>query len=149
MPVPRMPDPATLMPEAMAALSALTEAEAGTALDPALLALCRLRTGQINGSGAGVLDGARRCRALGAAEDRVHAVAAWRDTAWFTEAERAALALTEAVTRVADRTDPVPDGVWDAAAKHFDQMELAVLVLRAAVANAVDRVTTATRQPPA
>ena len=53
------------------------------------------------------------------------AVAAWRDTPYFTDAERAALALTEALTRLADRPDPVPDAIWDAAAAHFDEPQLA------------------------
>ncbi|WP_369334427.1 carboxymuconolactone decarboxylase family protein, partial [Serratia marcescens] len=61
------------------------------------------------------------------------AVSVWRDTPYFSEAERAALALTEAVTRVADRADPVPDDVWNEAARHFDEKRLGNLVL--AIAN--------------
>ena len=148
MPVARMPDPAVLVPAGVAALAAAAGADGDAGLDPALLALCHLRASQINGSGRDTVDGARRYRELGATADRADAVAAWRDAPWFTGAERAALALTEAVTRLADRADPVPDTVWDAAAGYFDQKELAVLVLRVAVTNAVNRLHTPTRQQP-
>jgi alkylhydroperoxidase family enzyme len=76
----------------------------------------------------------------------MHAVAAWRETPWFSDEERAALALTEAVTRLADQPDPVPDHVWDVAAKHFDQKELAALLLNIAIANAFNRLNAPTCQ---
>jgi len=75
------------------------------------------------------------------------AVGAWRDTPYFTEAERAALALTEAMTRLSDREDPVPDAVWNEAAKHFDEHELAALVLAIAAINVWNRLNVAVRQP--
>lgn len=72
----------------------------------------------------------------------------WRDTPYFSEAERAALALTEAVTRVADRADPVPDDVWNEAARHFDEKRLGNLVLAIANVNVWNRLNIATRQVP-
>jgi len=74
-------------------------------------------------------------------------VSAWRDVPYFTEAERAALALTEAVTRLADREDPVPDAVWNEAAKHFDERELATLILSIAVINVWNRLNATIKMP--
>ncbi|MFG2038433.1 carboxymuconolactone decarboxylase family protein [Dactylosporangium sp. NPDC048998] len=142
----RMPNPAVLIPEAMEALMAVTRAIAGAGVDGKLLALTHLRTSQINGCGPCVAGGAHQARQHGATADQLHAVAAWRETPWFSDEERAALALTEAVTRLADRPDPVPDQVWDVAAKHFDQKELAALLLNIAVANAFNRLNAPTRQ---
>jgi len=142
----RMPNPAILLPAAMDALMAVDAAVAGAGVDAKLLALSRLRASQINGCGPCVAGGARQAGRHGATAEQVHAVAAWRETPWFSDEERAALALTEAVTRLADRPDPVPDQVWDVAAKHFDQKELAVLLLNIAVTNAVNRLDVPTRQ---
>jgi alkylhydroperoxidase family enzyme len=73
-------------------------------------------------------------------------VGAWREAPYFSDAERAALALTEAATRLADRPDPVPDEVWDEAARHYDETQLGGLVLAIATINAFNRVNAATRQ---
>ena len=89
---------------------------------------------------------ARDARKAGESEDRVFAVAAWRESPYFTDAERAAFALTESVTRLADRPDPVPDEVWDAAAKHFTEPQLAALVIAIGTVNLWNRVNAATRQ---
>ena len=78
---------------------------------------------------------------------RLFAVAAWRDTDLFTDAERAALALSEYATRLSDRSDPVPDEIWDAAAKHFSEPQLAAIVLWIAVSNFFNRINVTTRQP--
>lgn len=142
----RMPNPAVLIPEAMEALMAVNRAIAGAGVDGKLLALSQLRASQINGCGLCVAGGAHQARQHGASADQVHAVAAWRETPWFSDEERAALALTEAVTRLADQADPVPDQVWDMAAKHFDQKDLAALLLNIAITNAYNRLNAPTRQ---
>jgi len=142
----RMPNPAVLIPGATEALTAAHSAIAGGGVDDTLLALSTLRAGQINGSGPCVAEGAHQALQHGATTDQVHAVAAWRETPYFSDEERAALALTEAVTRLADHPDPVPDQVWDRAAKHFDQRELAALLLTIAMANAVNRLDVPTHQ---
>jgi AhpD family alkylhydroperoxidase len=142
----RMPDPAVLIPEAMAALTSVNRAVAGAGVDAKLLALSRLRASQINGCGPCVAGGVHQATRSGATTEQVNAVAAWRETPWFSDEERAALTLTEAVTRLADRADPVPDRVWDLAAKHFDQKELAALLLTIALTNAVNRLNAPTRQ---
>jgi alkylhydroperoxidase family enzyme len=74
-------------------------------------------------------------------------VAAWRDSPYFTDAERAAFALTEAVTRLSDRADPVPDEIWNEAARHYDEPALAVLLIAIANINVWNRLNVATRQP--
>jgi AhpD family alkylhydroperoxidase len=142
----RMPNPAVLIPEAMPALIAVNKAIASAGVEAKLLSLSHLRASQINGCSSGVEGGALQSRKHGATEEQVYAVAAWRETPWFSDEERAVLALTEAVTRLADNPNPVPDEVWDVAAKYFDQKELAALVLNIAITNAFDRLNTPTRQ---
>ncbi|MBE3015825.1 carboxymuconolactone decarboxylase family protein [Microbispora sp. NEAU-D428] len=142
----RMPNPAALIPQAMEALMAVNRAVAGAGLDGKLLALSHLRASQINGCAPCVAGGVHQAQRHGVTADQVHAVAAWRETPWFSDEERAALALTEAVTRLADQADPVPDQVWDLAATHFDQKELAALLLNIAIANAFNRLNVPTRQ---
>ena len=88
----------------------------------------------------------RELKAAGEPDARINSVAAWREAPYFSEAERAALALTEAVTRLADRPDPVPDDVWDDAARHYDEPQLAALVLAIASINTWNRLNAATRQ---
>jgi len=142
----RMPNPALVIPSAMEALMAVNQAIADAGVDGRLLALSHLRASQINGCGPCVAGGARQAGRQGVTEEQLRSVAAWRETPWFSDEERAALALTEAVTRLADRPDPVPDEVWDVAAKHFDQQELAALLLAIAMANAFNRLNRPTRQ---
>jgi alkylhydroperoxidase family enzyme len=89
---------------------------------------------------------AKAARKAGESEERLFAVAAWRDTPYFNDGERAALALTEALTRLADRSDQVPDAIWDAAAEHFDEVQLGALVLDIATVNLWNRLNIATRQ---
>ena len=142
----RMTNPVAVFPEAMKALIALSRAaEAGTV--PAVThKLVHLRASQINGCGVCVDIHARELRQMGESDERIFAVAAWRETPYYTEPERAALGLAEAATRLADRADPVPDDVWDAAADHYDEKELASLVISIAAINAWNRLNAATRQ---
>jgi AhpD family alkylhydroperoxidase len=142
----RMPNPAVLIPEAMPALIAIDKAIADARVDAKLLSLSYLRASQINGSSLCVEGGVLRSRKHGATEDQVYTIAAWRETPWFSDEERAVLALTEAVTRLADNPNPVPDEVWDVAATYFDHRELAALVLNIAITNAWNRLNAPTRQ---
>lgn len=114
----------------------------------ATLELLRLRVSQINGCGFCVDMHARDARAAGESEQRLFAVSAWRDTPFFTAEERAALALAEAVTRIADKPDPVPDAVWDDAAAHYDEESLSVLLYAIASINAWNRLSVATHNAP-
>src|SRR5690349_18097337 len=113
----------------------------------AVLELVHLRASQINGCGPCVDAGAKSLRKAGETDDRLFAVPVWRETPYFTEPERAALALAEYATRLADRPDPVPDEIWDEAAKHFDEKQLAAIVLWIATTNFFNRINVTTRQP--
>ncbi len=105
-----------------------------------------LRASQINGCSVCVDMHAKALRKAGESEERVFAVAAWRETPFFSDAERAALALTEALCRLPDQADPVPDAIWDAVAEHFDETQLGALVLDIANINVWNRLNIATRQ---
>ena len=142
----RITQPAFAVPGAMDALQALSKAVSRVRISPGLLELMHLRASQINGCGVCAVQHPKIARKLGETDDRIFAVAAWRDAPFFTDAERAALALTEAVTRLADTADPVPDSVWEEAARHYDEQELAALVLSIATINVWNRLNVATRQ---
>jgi AhpD family alkylhydroperoxidase len=142
----RMKNPAALVPEAMRAIQQLNQSIHQGTVDSSTLALVHLRASQINGCSACVQAGAAQARKAGETEDRLATVAAWRETNYFTKPERAALALAEAVTRLADRPDPVPDDVWDEAAAHFDDTALAVLLLEIGTTNLFNRLNLPTRQ---
>jgi AhpD family alkylhydroperoxidase len=142
----RMSNPAMIMPEAMQAMMALVKAVEKGGVPKQTLDLVHLRTSQINGCSVCLDMHAKVARSAGETDERLFTVAAWRDSPYFTDAERAALALTEAVTRLSDRTDPVPDDIWDEAARHYDERALATLVLSIAMVNVFNRVNVATRQ---
>lgn len=143
---PRMNHPAFVVPKAMPALQALGKAVRDSGLPPTLLELVNLRASQINGCSVCVELHSRDLKKAGESDERLFAVAAWRETPYFTDAERAALALSEAVTRLSDRADAVPDDIWDDAAHHYDEQQLAALVLAVASVNVWNRLNAATRQ---
>jgi AhpD family alkylhydroperoxidase len=145
-PQARMANPAMLIPEAMKALQALSKATQEAGVPARTLGLVHLRASQINGCSVCVDMHPRMLEHGGETTERLFAVVAWRDAPYFTDAERAALALTEAVTRLADRTDPVPDAIWADAARHFQDKALAALVLSIAAVNVWNRLNVATRQ---
>jgi AhpD family alkylhydroperoxidase len=142
----RMNHPVMVVPDAMQALLALSKASHRALGKSVNAELVHLRASQINGCSVCVDMHSRELKAKGESDERIWAVGAWRETPFFTQAERAALELTEAVTRLSDRPDPVPDDVWTEAAKHFDETELAGLVLAIASINVWNRLNAATRQ---
>jgi AhpD family alkylhydroperoxidase len=142
----RMKNPAMIFPDAMQAIQSLNAATEKGGVSPTTLGLVHLRASQINGCSSCVDSGARHARKAGETDERLFAVAAWRDAPYFTDAERAALALAEAVTRLSDRADPVPDEVWDEAARHYDERGLAALTLAIAITNVFNRINVTTRQ---
>jgi AhpD family alkylhydroperoxidase len=143
----RMKNPALSLPGAMDALLALGKAVEGGGVPRATLELCNLRASQINGCAVCLDMHSRALQRLGAKPEKLFAVAAWREAPYFSDAERAALALTEAETRLADRGDAVPDDVWKEAARHFEEKALASLVLSIAGINLWNRLNATTRQP--
>ncbi len=143
---PRIQNPVMTVPGAMQALQTFSLAAKHAGLPETTLYLVELRASQINGCSICVDMHSRELRAVGEPDHRILTVAAWRETPYFTDAERAALALTEAATRLADRSDAVPDEVWDEAARHYDEAQLGGLVLAIAAINAWNRINATTRQ---
>jgi AhpD family alkylhydroperoxidase len=139
----RIENPATSIPGVLDALQALGAAS-GDALPGATVNLVHLRASQINGCSVCCDMHFRGGKQAGESDERLSTVAAWRGAPYFDEAERAALALTEAATRLCDRSDPVPDEVWDAAAKHYDEQALGALAVHIALINAFNRLNVTT-----
>lgn len=143
----RMNNPAMLIPEAMQALLALGASTKKGGVPSKTLELINLRASQINGCSVCVDLHSRNLKKEDETDDRIFAVAAWRDNPNFTGEERAALALTEALTRISDRSDPVPDDIWREAANYYDEKALASLIIAIANINAWNRLNISVRQP--
>ena len=142
----RMSNPALIFQDAMQAMMALAASIEKSGVPKKTLDLIHLRTSQINGCAVCLDLHARGARKSGETDLRSFTVAGWRDAPYFTDEERAALALTEAVTRLSDRADPVPDDVWQEAARHYDERALGAIVLQISLVNVWNRVNVATRQ---
>ena len=140
----RMNNPALILPDSLKALYALDKSTADL-LPMTIRKLVHLRASQINACSVCVGMHAQELKKEGESDDRIFSVAAWRDTPYFTDAERAALALTEELTRIADKGDPVSDPVWAEAAKHFDEKALAALIISIAQINVWNRLNAAVR----
>lgn len=145
---PRMKHPVYVLPQALQALQAVNKATENDDLPHVTRELVRLRASQINGCSVCVQMHARALKVAGESDDRIFTVAAWRDTPYFSDTERAALALAEALTRIADRGDPVSDEIWGEAARHYDEKALAALLLEIAGINVWNRLNAAVRQLP-
>jgi AhpD family alkylhydroperoxidase len=142
----RMQNPAQVLPEAMGAIQNLYKAVYSGGAPQSVLELVHLRASQINGCSSCVDSGAKSAKKAGESDERLFAVAAWREAPYFTDAERAALALAESATRLADRAEAVPDEIWEAAAEHYEEKQLAAIVLMIAVTNLFNRLNATTRQ---
>src|SRR3954466_3154662 len=125
----RMTHPVRVLPDALKALYALAKAAESGPVPVATHKLIHLRVSQINGCSVCVDMHAREMKSAGESDARLFALAAWRDAPYFTDAGLAALALTEAVTRLSNRPDPVPDDVWQDAVRHYGERALAALLL--------------------
>lgn len=143
----RMNNPASFLPDSVQGIQSIIKAAHSAGVPRSTMELAHLRASQVNGCSACVYSGAINAKKAGESDERLFAVAAWRETDLFSESERAALALAESMTRLADQPDPVPDGVWNEAAKHFDEKQLAGLVLWIATTNLFNRVNATTKQP--
>jgi AhpD family alkylhydroperoxidase len=143
----RMTHPVMVLPDAMKALLALSNAAQSATVAPTTHQLIHLRVSQINGCSVCVDMHARELKNLNEKDERIWGVGAWRESPMFTSAERAALDLAEHVTRLADKFDAVPDHVWDEAADHYDEQELSSLLISIASINVWNRLNAATRQP--
>jgi AhpD family alkylhydroperoxidase len=142
----RIDNPAVSVPGALQALQGIGKAVRQADIPETTLYLVELRASQINGCGVCVDIHSRELKLAGEPDERINAVAVWRDASYFTHAERAALALTEAATRLADHPDPVPDDVWENATRYYNEAQLAALVVGIAAINAWNRLNVTTRQ---
>lgn len=142
----RMKNVVMVVPEVMKALQALHSSAKNEGVPERTHLLVVLRASQINGCSVCVDMHSRELKRAGETDERIFTLAAWRDAPYFTDAERAALALAEAVTRLSDRPDPVPDEVWQEAARHYDEAALASLLIVIASINVWNRFNVATRQ---
>jgi AhpD family alkylhydroperoxidase len=140
-----MTNPVLILPEAMQAMFALNKSIEGK-LPLKLRKLVELRASQINGCSVCVDMHAKELQKDGVSLEHIFAVTAWRETPYFTDAERAALELAECLTRIADRPDPVPDAVWEKVAAHYSQPEIAALLVDIAQINSWNRFNVAVRQ---
>lgn len=141
----RIPNPAFGVAGAMEALQQLGQAAGRAGLPDRTRELVHIRVSQLNGCGVCSVQHPQAARALGETDERIWAVAGWRDAPYYSPAERAALALAECITRL-DGPDPVPDHVWDEAARHYDEQQLSALVLTGALVNLWNRLNVATHQ---
>lgn len=142
----RIQNIAAIVPEALQAMLALGAAAQKGGVPAHTLELMHLRASQINGCSLCVDLHRQFAKRGGETEERLFSVAAWREAPYYTDAERAALALTEAATRLSDRPDPVPDEVWNEAAKYYNEAGLASPVIAIATINAWNRLNVTTRQ---
>jgi AhpD family alkylhydroperoxidase len=143
----RMKNPAMVLDDAMKGIQYLYKAMHQGGVSATTLELVHMRASQINGCSACVNAGLLSARKAGETDDRLVFLTAWRETSAFTDAERAALALTEAATRLADGADAVTDEIWQEAAKHFDENGLSAIVLMIAVTNMFNRINATIKEP--
>ena len=141
----RMKNPVLMFPEASQAIADLNAVVDRSSLAPATRNLARLRASQINGSTACIYEASQQAREGGETEVRLIGLTGWRQSPYYTSAERAALALTEGVTRL-EGAEPVPDQVWHDASKHFDEGAMSALLLTITITNANNRFSISTRQ---
>jgi AhpD family alkylhydroperoxidase len=143
----RMKNPAILLPDAMTGIQNIYKAMYKGGVPGATMELVHLRASQINGCSACIYGGIHSAKKNGETDERLHQVVAWRESDLFTDAERAALALAEAATRLADRPDAVTDEIWAEAAEHFDEQQLAAIILMIGLTNLFNRLNTTVRAP--
>ncbi|MGQ0601257.1 MAG: carboxymuconolactone decarboxylase family protein [Anaerolineales bacterium] len=133
---PRL-DYSKVLPEGMRAINALDRYSANSGLEPLLLEMIKLRASQINGCAYCVDMHSKDARTKGETEQRLYGLSVWRETPYYTDRERAALAFTEAVTLIADRR--VPDEVYEQARQQFSDEELVKLMIGIVIINTWNR----------
>jgi AhpD family alkylhydroperoxidase len=142
-----MPHVVRQVPDAFKALLAFSKSAQHEDVPQTTRFIFHLRSSQINGCSHCTEMHARELKQAGEPDERIWTVAAWREAPYFSDAERAALALTEGLTRIADNPDPVPDEIWDEAARHYDESALAALIIEISAINTWNRMNVATREP--
>ncbi len=143
---PRMKSPVFVLSGSRDAILALAKTTEDCGVPRATIELVHVRVGQINGCAVCVDMHCRALKKLGESDARIFGLSVWRETPYYTEPERAALALAEAATRLCDRPDAVPDAVWSEASKHFSEKELSAILVAIALANLWNRLNVTTQQ---
>jgi len=141
-----MKNPALILTGALEALQALAKSAQKSGVPKRTLELVHLRVSQINGCSVCAEMSLPFLQRQGQVDKGLFLVSAWREAPYFTDAERAALALSEAATRLSDRSDPVPDEIWNEASRHYDETGLAALTLWIGMTNLWNRLNVTTRQ---
>ena len=141
----RMKNPAMILPDAMSGIQNIYKAMYKGGVPQTTLELVHLRASQINGCSACIYGGIHSAKKSGETDERLHQVVAWRESELFTDAERAALAMAEAATRLADHPNAVTDEIWAEAADHFDENQLAAIILMISLTNLFNRLNTTVR----
>ena len=136
----RMKNPAMVLRDAMTGIGSLYKAMHQGGVPETTLELVHMRASQINGCSACVNAGMYSARKIGETDERLLLLTAWRETSAFSYAERAALALTEAATRLADRAEAVTDEIWHEATRHYDENGMSAIILMIAVTNMFNRI---------
>jgi AhpD family alkylhydroperoxidase len=144
---PRMSNPAFVIPEGFKGIGQLLAAVSKGGVPTRTLELVGLRASQLNGCSACVQGHWEEAKKAGETDERIIGVAAWRESPYFDDAERAALALTEALTRLADRSDDaVPDELWSEVVEHYDERQVSALILQIATLNLFNRINVAVKE---
>ncbi|WP_113698874.1 carboxymuconolactone decarboxylase family protein [Nonomuraea lactucae] len=145
----RMKNPAYVLPDGLKGIQTMLKGVYSAGASQEVLELTALRASQINGCSACVYSHVQNLKKAGESDERIGNVAAWQEAPFYTDAERAALALAEAMTRnVADRSgDAVPDELWDAVADHYDEKQLSAIILNIAVTNMFNRLNVTIKEP--
>ncbi|MGN9841307.1 carboxymuconolactone decarboxylase family protein [Nonomuraea sp. H19] len=144
----RMTNPAFVLPDGMKGIGAIFKAIGQGGISQELQEIAALRVSQINGCSACVHAHTQALVKAGESIERIAAVAAWREAPFFTDAERAALEMAEEVTRLADRSgEAVSDELWDRVADHYDEKQIAALLLLISITNLFNRLNAAIKEP--
>ena len=142
----RMTHPVFAVPDALKALTAYSRSGEGLGVPAETIEMVNLRASQINGCSVCVQLHSTNLKKEGISDERLFGVAAWRDAPYFSDAERAALELTEELTRLADRGDPVSDELWQEVSRHYDEQGRSALLIAISSINVWNRLNAATRQ---
>jgi AhpD family alkylhydroperoxidase len=143
----RMTNPAFVLPDGFKGIGHLLAAVAKGGVPETTIELVGLRVSQINGCAACIEGHWAKGKAAGDTDVRLIGVSTWRESPYFDDAERAALALADSLTRIADRSeDPVPDELWDALTTHYDEQQISALLLQIGTLNLFNRINVAVRE---
>ncbi|MEF2248616.1 carboxymuconolactone decarboxylase family protein [Paenibacillus sp. IITD108] len=133
-------------PKAYQAVVNLNDVVSNSSIDKSLQELIKIRASQINGCAYCIDLHTKDARKKGETEQRIYALSAWKESNFFTETEKSVLALTEAITLI--NKEQVPDDIYNEVEKHFNEEEIAQLIMSIITINAFNRIAISTRVLP-